>query len=269
MTAVLGFVLFSSAVGDGALPTASLPAFGVTGGDGSLSTVAQLGDTTATATATTPSACPRPISAAPTPASSTSSSATAGALPSTPTALNLANASFRITGHASEMLGYSIAGNDVNDDGLADIAIGAPMAELALPGRQRRRVRRLRAGQPGRPQHHGALLPRLHERADQPGASVAARQPLRGLRRQRAPGHVAGGAARRQRRRLQRSRRRRPRRPAPRRRRRRGRALRQAAGRAHRPQRPLGVRLPVLLPHGFPGPRGPLRRAQRRERRAT
>ena len=41
--------------------------------------------------------------------------------------------------------------------------------------------------------------------------------------------------------------------PLARRRRRRGRALRQAAGRAHQPQRPLGVRLPVLLPHGFPG----------------
>ena len=36
--------MFSGGVGDGALPTASLPAFGVTAGNGSLSTVAELGD---------------------------------------------------------------------------------------------------------------------------------------------------------------------------------------------------------------------------------
>ena len=37
------------------------------------------------------------------------------------------------------MLGYSIAGNDVNDDGLADIAIGAPMANCGLQDSQRSR----------------------------------------------------------------------------------------------------------------------------------
>src|SRR3954464_7485162 len=43
-TIVTASVAFSGGVGDGALPTASLPAFGVTGGNGSLSTVAELGD---------------------------------------------------------------------------------------------------------------------------------------------------------------------------------------------------------------------------------
>ena len=51
-----------------------------------------------------------------------------GALPPTPTALDLAAASFTITGHGGEMLGYAIAGDDVNGDGLSDIAIGAPAA---------------------------------------------------------------------------------------------------------------------------------------------
>ena len=51
-----------------------------------------------------------------------------GALSPTPTALDLAAASFTITGHGGEMLGYAIAGDDVNGDGLSDIAIGAPAA---------------------------------------------------------------------------------------------------------------------------------------------
>ena len=119
----------------------------------------------------------------------------------------------------------------------------------------------------GRRQHHGALPPRLHERAHQPCAALAARQPLRRLRRQRPSGHVAGSPARRQRRRLQRPRRRLTRRAAARRVWRRGGALRQAAGRAHHAQQPLGVRLPVLLPRRFPGRRGPIHRRERRERR--
>ena len=40
----VGLGLFSSSVGSGALPASSLPMFGVTNGDGSLSTVAELGD---------------------------------------------------------------------------------------------------------------------------------------------------------------------------------------------------------------------------------
>ena len=128
MTAVAGFILFSSSVGDGALPTASLPAFGVTGGDGSLSTVAQLGDTNGDGYGDYAVGLPSSDIGGPDAGIVYVFLGRGGALPSTPAALNLANASFRITGHASEMLGYSIAGNDVNDDGLADIAIGAPMA---------------------------------------------------------------------------------------------------------------------------------------------
>ena len=37
-----------------------------------------------------------------------------GALPATPTAVDLAAASVTISGHAGEMLGYSIVGDDVN-----------------------------------------------------------------------------------------------------------------------------------------------------------
>ena len=184
MTAVLGFVLFSSSVGDGALPAASLPAFGVTGGDGSLSTVAQLGDTNGDGFGDYAIGLP----------SSDVGGADAGivyvflghagALPPTPAALNLADASFRITGHASEMLGYSIAGNDVNDDGLADIAIGAPMANS--PSRIASGAVYVVFGraQPGRPRHHGALLPRLHERA----------RPTRRLRRRSAAATTASAA---------------------------------------------------------------------------
>ncbi len=126
--AILCFGVFESAVGTGALPTASLPAYGVTNGDGSLSTVAELGDVNGDGYGDYAVGLP----------SSDVGGADsgivyvflghAGALSGTPTAINLANASFRIVGHAGEMLGYTVVGNDVNDDGLADIAIGAPMA---------------------------------------------------------------------------------------------------------------------------------------------
>jgi FG-GAP repeat len=126
--ALLGFGLLSSAVGTGALPAESLPAFGITNGDGSLSTVAALGDVNGDGFGDYAVGLP----------SSDAGGTDAGivyvflghggALPASPTGVNLATASFRITGHAGEMLGYSIAGDDVNGDHLADIAIGAPMA---------------------------------------------------------------------------------------------------------------------------------------------
>ena len=50
-----------------------------------------------------------------------------GALAPTPTAVNVASASFAITGHGGELLGFSVTGGDFNGDGRADIGIGAPM----------------------------------------------------------------------------------------------------------------------------------------------
>ena len=102
----------------------------MTGGAGSLSTVAELGDVNGDHIGDYAVGLP-------------SAKADAGivyvflgepgALPPTPTALNLASASFSITGHAGEMLGYTVVGDDVNGDGLADIAAGAPMA--GAPGK--------------------------------------------------------------------------------------------------------------------------------------
>ncbi|MEY2518177.1 MAG: hypothetical protein QOJ89_5541, partial [bacterium] len=126
--AILGFGVLSSTVGSGALPAASLPAYGVTNGNGSLSTVAELGDVNGDGYGDYAIGLPSSD------AGGTDSGivyvflGNGGALPTSPTALDLAGASFHITGHAGEMLGYSVAGNDVNDDGRADIVIGAPMA---------------------------------------------------------------------------------------------------------------------------------------------
>ena len=127
--AIAGLVAVGSSVGDGALPTASLPAFGVTAGSGSLSTVAELGDINGDGLGDYAIGMP---------SAAVAGSADAGIvyvflgkpgqLSATPTALNPAAASFQISGHAGEMLGYSVVGDDVNGDGLADIAIGAPMA---------------------------------------------------------------------------------------------------------------------------------------------
>jgi FG-GAP repeat len=132
--AIVGFGVFSSGVGSGALPLTSLPKFGVTTGDGSLSTVAELGDINNDGFGDY---------AVGLPSADVGGDADAGivyvflghggALPTTPTAVNLANASFTISGHGSEMLGYTIVGNDVNGDHISDIAIGAPMA--GAPGK--------------------------------------------------------------------------------------------------------------------------------------
>ena len=124
----VGLGLFSSSVGSGALPASSLPMFGVTNGDGSLSTVAELGDINGDGFGDYAVGLPSSD------AGGTDSGIVyvflghAGALGAGPTALNLGAASFTITGHAGEMLGYSIAGGDFNGDGRSDIAIGAPMA---------------------------------------------------------------------------------------------------------------------------------------------
>jgi hypothetical protein len=134
IVAILSFGLFSSSIGSGALPAASLPAFGVTAGSGSLSTVAELGDINGDGIGDyavgLPSADPGGDADAGIVYVFLGHS---GALSPTPTALDLAAASFTITGHAGEMLGYSIVGNDVNGDHLNDIVIGAPTA--GAPGK--------------------------------------------------------------------------------------------------------------------------------------
>ena len=132
--AIVSFGVLSSSIGSGALPADSLPKFGVTTGDGSLSTIAELGDVNGDGFGDY---------AVGLPSADVGGSADAGivyvflghggALPATPTAVNLAGAAFTISGHAGEMLGYSIVGDDVNGDHLADIAIGAPMA--GAPGK--------------------------------------------------------------------------------------------------------------------------------------
>jgi hypothetical protein len=127
--AIAGTAVLSGGVSDGALPASSLPAFGVTAGNGSLSTVAELGDVNGDGIGDYAIGMP---------SADVGSSADAGMvyvflgragqLAPTPTSLALSQAAFTITGHAGEMLGYKVVGDDVNADGLADIAIGAPMA---------------------------------------------------------------------------------------------------------------------------------------------
>ena len=129
--AIVGFGVFSSSIGTGALPTDSLPPFGATAGAGSLSTVAELGDVNGDHIGDYAVGLPSANSDAGVVYVFLGQNGTP--LPSTPTALDLANASFHINGHAGEMLGYTVVGDDVNDDGLADIAIGAPMA--GAPGK--------------------------------------------------------------------------------------------------------------------------------------
>ena len=123
--AVISFGVFSSSVGIGALPTSTLPVYGVTNGDGSRATVAELGDVNGDGIGDYAVGLPN--------ASGGSGMVYvflghAGTLSPAPSALDLGAASFTITGHGGEMLGFAIVGDDVNGDGLNDIAIGAPAA---------------------------------------------------------------------------------------------------------------------------------------------
>ena len=108
----------------------------------------------------------------------------AGALPPTPTAIDLASASFTISGHAGEMLGFSIAGDDMNKDGLNDIAIGAPMA--GAPSKSGGGAVYVIFGSHNPVNVSTAVALRRRpadERPLEPGAALADRQPLRRHRR--------------------------------------------------------------------------------------
>jgi FG-GAP repeat len=125
---IVGAGVFTSSVGIGALPTSTLPVYGVTSGDGSRTTVAELGDINGDHLNDYAVGMPYAD------ANGADSGIVyvflghAGAASATASPLNLAAASFRIIGHGGELLGYAIAGGDLNGDGRADIAIGAPMA---------------------------------------------------------------------------------------------------------------------------------------------
>src|SRR3954452_15998133 len=95
--AIVAFGVFSSGVGTGALPTESLPPFGATGGTGSLSPAAELGDGNRDQIGDYAVGLP-----------SANADAgivyvflgQAGTLQPAPAALDLAHASFTISGHA-------------------------------------------------------------------------------------------------------------------------------------------------------------------------
>jgi FG-GAP repeat protein len=125
---IVGAGVFSSSVGIGALPTSTLPVYGVTNGDGSRTTVAVLGDINGDHINDYAVGMPYADADGADSGIVYVFLGRAGAATPTATPVNLAAASFRITGHGGEMLGYAIAGGDLNGDGRSDIAIGAPMA---------------------------------------------------------------------------------------------------------------------------------------------
>ena len=123
----------------------SLPVFGVTAGNGSLSTVAELGDINGDGIGDY---------AVGLPSADVAGSADAGIVyvflgtpapcPPTPTSLNLASASFTISGHAGEMLGYRIVGRRRQRRRPRRHRNRRTHGRRTLQERRRRRLRRLR-----------------------------------------------------------------------------------------------------------------------------
>ena len=228
--AIVGFGVFSSSVGIGALPTSTLPIYGDTNGDGSRTTVAELGDVNGDDIHDYAVGMPYADAAGTDSGIVYVFLGRAGALSPTPTAAELGAASFTITGHGGELLGFAVAGGDFNGDGLAT----SPSAR-----RWQARPRKSRAGavyvvfgsrtprnvsttsstptgytnDPANPAPHSPLGSRY---------DGSAQFPHRAWRWRRCPTSTATATA------ISRSAC--PTRPAPPRRRRRGRALRQAPG---------------------------------------
>ena len=187
-----------------------------------------------------------------------------------PTALNLATASFRITGHGGELLGFSRHRRRLQRRRPAPTSrIGAPMAtgpsrggaapSTSSSARARRatssttelylhRATRTTRRTPRRTRRSAAAT-RASSPTRTPACRVAAMPDVNGDRLRRArrsacrtptcTGPGGGGAAV---------------------------LYGKPHGRAHQPRRPLGGRLPVLLPRRLPDARQPARRRDRRER---
>jgi FG-GAP repeat protein len=125
LSTVAGVVAFSSSAGSGALPASTLPVYGVTSGEGSRATVAELGDVDRDGASDYAVGMPYADANGP---DSGIVYVFLGPRAEAPASLDVRDASFRIVGHAGELLGFAVAGGDVNADGYDDIAIGAPMA---------------------------------------------------------------------------------------------------------------------------------------------
>ena len=125
--AVVGFGVFSSSIGIGALPTSSLPIFGDTTTNASRTTVAMLGDVNGDGLQDYAVGMPYSDAGGADSGIVYVFLGRPGALAPNPTAVNVGAASFTITGHGGELLGFAVAGGDFNGDGRNDIGIGAPM----------------------------------------------------------------------------------------------------------------------------------------------
>jgi hypothetical protein len=125
--AAVAFGVFSSSIGIGALPTSSLPIYGDTTTNASRTTVAMLGDVNGDQFQDYAVGMPYADDGGTDSGIVYVFLGRTGALAPAPSAVNVGAASFTITGHGGELLGFSVTGGDFNGDGRSDIGIGAPM----------------------------------------------------------------------------------------------------------------------------------------------